>query len=75
MHSPAESTLSDDEAEEGADDDDDDDDEEKRHYSFPELDARIRACVMEYGGVFPKLNFSSPKVRRQSHDIRRYDSH
>ncbi|KAF9472513.1 cytoplasmic protein [Pholiota conissans] len=57
---PAESTLSDDEAEEDADDDDDDD-EEKRHYSFPALDARIRACVKEYGGVFSKLNFSSPR--------------
>ncbi|KAF9472111.1 D123-domain-containing protein [Pholiota conissans] len=56
---PVESTLSDDEEEEG--DDDDDDDEERRHYSFPELDTQIRACVKEYGGVFPKLNFSSPK--------------
>lgn len=34
-------------------------------YSFPELDAQIRATIDEYGGaVFPKLNFSSPKVRR-----------
>ena len=33
-------------------------------YSFPELDAQIRATIDEYGGaVFPKLNFSSPKVR------------
>jgi hypothetical protein len=33
-------------------------------YSFPELDAQIRATINEYGGaVFPKLNFSSPKVR------------
>jgi len=33
-------------------------------YSFPELDAQIRATIHEYdGAVFPKLNFSSPKVR------------
>jgi hypothetical protein len=33
-------------------------------YAFPELDAHIRAVIDEYGGaVFPKLNFSSPKVR------------
>jgi hypothetical protein len=33
-------------------------------YSFLELDAQIRATIDEYGGaVFPKLNFSSPKVR------------
>jgi len=33
-------------------------------YSFPELDAQIRRTIDEYGGaVFPKLNFSSPKVR------------
>ena len=33
-------------------------------YSFPELDAQIRATIDEYdGAVFPKLNFSSPKVR------------
>jgi hypothetical protein len=32
-------------------------------YAFPELDAQIRKCVAEYGAVFPKLNFSSPRVR------------
>ena len=33
-------------------------------YAFPELDFQIRATIEEYGGaVFPKLNFSSPKVR------------
>ncbi|KAH8998686.1 D123-domain-containing protein [Lactarius akahatsu] len=30
-------------------------------YAFPELDARIRTVIDEYGAVFPKLNFSSPK--------------
>ena len=53
---PAETALSDDEdAEEDA--------EEGPHYSFPELDAQIREAIKEYGAVFPKLNFSSPKVR------------
>jgi hypothetical protein len=33
-------------------------------YAFPELDSQIRVTIEEYGGaVFPKLNFSSPKVR------------
>ena len=33
-------------------------------YAFPELDSQIRATIDEYdGAVFPKLNFSSPKVR------------
>lgn len=32
-------------------------------YSFPDLDRQIRAVVDEYGAVFPKLNFSSPRVR------------
>lgn len=33
-----------------------------KHWAFPDLDNRIRDCVEEYEGVFPKLNFSSPKV-------------
>jgi hypothetical protein len=33
-------------------------------FAFPELDAQIRAAIEAYGGgVFPKLNFSSPKAR------------
>ena len=36
-------------------------DEETKHYSFPEIDAQIREAVSNYGAVFPKLNFSSPK--------------
>lgn len=57
--SPAESTLSDDEdgAGEGGEDG------TALCYAFPALDTQIRACVREYGGVFPKLNFSAPKVR------------
>ncbi|KAF8170075.1 cytoplasmic protein [Pholiota molesta] len=54
---PVESTLSDDEDDEGAGEEA----EGSAHYAFPDLDARIRAAVKEYGGVFPKLNFSSPK--------------
>ncbi|KAH9924272.1 D123-domain-containing protein [Epithele typhae] len=53
---PAQSTLSDRES-----DDDDDDDTQRPRYTFPELDARIRAAVADYGAVFPKLNFSSPR--------------
>jgi len=34
-------------------------------YSFLELDAQIRNAINEYGAVFPKLNFSSPKVREK----------
>ncbi|KAF7978491.1 hypothetical protein HWV62_45635 [Athelia sp. TMB] len=55
--SPAESTLSDDEDE----DQEDEDEEEVRRYAFPELDAKIRRVIKDYGAVFPKLNFSSPK--------------
>ncbi|KXN88223.1 hypothetical protein AN958_07682 [Leucoagaricus sp. SymC.cos] len=32
-----------------------------KHWAFPDLDNRIRQCIDEYEGVFPKLNFSSPK--------------
>ncbi|KAI0247143.1 cytoplasmic protein [Lactifluus subvellereus] len=46
-------------------DSDDDDDgatsPAAKRYAFPELDAQIRAAIDEYGAVFPKLNFSSPK--------------
>jgi len=51
----SESTLSDD------DDNEEEDAEEGPRYTFPELDAQIRQVVKEYGAVFPKLNFSSPK--------------
>ncbi|KAI6151591.1 D123-domain-containing protein [Pisolithus tinctorius] len=49
-----------------SDDDDDDDEYEDtaivgEHFSFPELDERIRSVIREYKAVFPKLNFSSPK--------------
>ncbi|KAI1793282.1 D123-domain-containing protein [Ganoderma leucocontextum] len=52
---PAESTLSDD------DDASDGDEDELTKFSFPELDAQIREAIAEYGAVFPKLNFSSPR--------------
>ena len=44
-------------------DDDDGDDELQERFAFPEIDAKIRRAISDYGGVFPKLNFSSPKVR------------
>ncbi|KAI0643155.1 D123-domain-containing protein [Trametes meyenii] len=54
----ADSTLSDDE---DVGQDDDDDADEPTKFAFPELDARIREVIAEYGAVFPKLNFSSPR--------------
>jgi len=33
-------------------------------YAFPEINTQIQAAIDAYGGgVFPKLNFSSPKAR------------
>jgi hypothetical protein len=42
--------------------DEEDDAAVGRSFSFPDLDKRIRQVIKEYGAVFPKLNFSSPKV-------------
>ncbi|KAJ8583375.1 D123-domain-containing protein [Rhizopogon salebrosus TDB-379] len=56
-NAPVESSLSDDE--DG--DEDTDDAAVGRSFSFPDLDERIRQIIREYGAVFPKLNFSSPK--------------
>ncbi|KAG2046583.1 D123-domain-containing protein [Suillus hirtellus] len=50
---PAESTPSDQE--------DEDDAAIGQSFSFPDLDERIRQIIKEYGAIFPKLNFSSPK--------------
>ncbi|PVG02756.1 D123-domain-containing protein [Serendipita vermifera] len=33
----------------------------KTIFAFPKLDEEIRAVIREYGSVFPKLNWSSPK--------------
>lgn len=55
---PARSTLED----EADEDEDNEDEDDRQEFAFPELDARIREAVREYGAVFPKLNFSSPKV-------------
>jgi hypothetical protein len=59
-----ESSLSDDE--EDANESSDDEEEPRRKFAFPELDAKIREVVKQYGAVFPKLNFSSPRVSTQS---------
>ncbi|OAX42331.1 D123-domain-containing protein [Rhizopogon vinicolor AM-OR11-026] len=56
-NAPAESSLSDDE--DG--NEDEDADAVGRSFSFPDLDEQIRQTIREYGAVFPKLNFSSPK--------------
>lgn len=34
----------------------------RERFAFPELDEKIRQAISEYGAVFPKLNFSSPRV-------------
>ena len=60
--SPNESTLS------GSEDETEDSASESgseygsKRFAFPELDDKIRQAVSEYGAVFPKLNFSSPRV-------------
>jgi D123 len=42
------------------------DEDEGPSYSFPELDSRIREVIERYeGSVFPKLNWSSPQVRKE----------
>ncbi|KAG9315670.1 putative cytoplasmic protein [Chiua virens] len=56
----AESTLSDDD-EDSEKEGSDGFEPEAPHFSFPELDASIRAAIKKYQAVFPKLNFSSPK--------------
>ena len=57
---PPKSTLEDHDLDQVSDDEDT---SPSKQYAFPELDARIRAVIKEYGAVFPKLNFSSPKAR------------
>lgn len=71
---PVEYTLSDHEDEnpksendeEQGDEGEDEDvaDEPRRTFTFPELDRQIREAISQYGSVFPKLNFSSPRVSR-----------
>lgn len=54
-----ESTVSDHEDEDHESDSDEED--PPRKFSFPELDVKIRDAIAQYGAVFPKLNFSSPR--------------
>jgi hypothetical protein len=61
MRRAVESTLSDDEKDD-EDEDEDGESDRRSKYAFPELDAQIRAVIARYDAVFPKLNFSSPKV-------------
>lgn len=56
LYRPAESTIEDES------DGEESEEEEAEEFTFPELDSRIREVVREYGAVFPKLNFSSPRV-------------
>lgn len=57
-HSPYQSALSD--SEDSASESDSECGRER--FAFPELDDKIRQVISEYGAVFPKLNFSSPRV-------------
>lgn len=63
--------MSDDEDEnadrERSEDDSDDDTSPPKKYAFPELDAQIRKAIAQYGAVFPKLNWTSPRVREIKH--------
>lgn len=53
------------------DDTDSEDDDENQsndgeadtpRFSFPELTQQIRSAITSYGAVFPKLNWTSPRV-------------
>ena len=61
-HSPYQSTLSDNEEEIEDSASEPDSEYGRERFSFPELDDRIREAISDYGAVFPKLNFSSPRV-------------
>jgi len=61
---PFQSELSDDDEEETVEDGD-----QAPKFAFPELDAKIRECIKDYGAVFPKLNFSSPRVRERAKSL------
>jgi hypothetical protein len=50
------------EDEEQEPDEEDSDAPSKNIFAFPRLDEEIRTVIREYGSVFPKLNWSSPKV-------------
>ncbi|KAI6117330.1 hypothetical protein EV401DRAFT_2197733 [Pisolithus croceorrhizus] len=57
LKSDIESTLSDD-----GEDEREDNDRWGEHFSFPELDERIRSVIREYEAMLPKPDFSSPKT-------------
>lgn len=60
--SPYQSALSDEEDETESSASESDSDCGGEPLAFPELDDKIRQAISEYGAVFPKLNFSSPRV-------------
>lgn len=47
----------------GGSDDDSDGGEPVTRFCFPELTQDIRRVISSYGAVFPKLNWTSPRVR------------
>jgi len=62
---PPKSTLTDDNTDDcHSDSEDEASTSAATQYAFPEIDTQIQAAIDAYGGgVFPKLNFSSPKAR------------
>jgi len=38
-------------------------------FRFPELTTEIRAAISSFGAVFPKLNWTSPRVRHYAFSI------
>lgn len=63
--SPSRCTLSDDEDEIGDSSSQPGSEYGTGRFAFPELDDKIRQAISEYEAVFPKLNFSSPRVSVQ----------
>lgn len=61
-HSPPQSTLSDEDEDMNDSTSEPDSEYGSEHFAFPQLDDKIRQAISEYGAVFPKLNFSSPRV-------------
>ena len=57
------------ETEETGTDTDDDLDDPQEQFAFLDLDNKIKKAIEDYEGVFPKLNFSSPKVSFKAHSL------
>ncbi|ELU43946.1 hypothetical protein AG1IA_02025 [Rhizoctonia solani AG-1 IA] len=65
-HRPTGDLSSDEEM--GSDHDDGEDSSPMARFSFPEIDQHIRRAISSYDAVFPKLNWTAPKVDRSHCD-------